>query len=379
MKSTRRLAVWALPTLLCVSIFAVSPAWGDDWPQWRGPNRDGVWSETGVVEKFRRPQLKIRWRPTDRQRLQRTDRGRRPGLRHRSARRAQADRTRPLLRLARPASRSGRTATIARTTSRLHRRPAGQRHDRRRPRLFARARWGICSASTPPTARCCGARTCNERIQDPHADLGHRRLAAGRRRPGDRADRRRRRLPGRLRQAHRRGEVAGAGRQRLVFGPDHRSSRPAAACWSAGPATASSGLESRLGQGLLEASLQADQDGHQHRHAGGGERPAVLHQLLRRLADAQARARRAGRRAASGAAAAATSSTPTACTRSSARPTSKATTSTASTATASFAASTPRPATASGKACSRRPSRAGARSTWSATANASGCSTSAAS
>ncbi len=34
----------------------------DDWPQWRGPNRDGVWRETGIVEKFSSPQLPIKWR-----------------------------------------------------------------------------------------------------------------------------------------------------------------------------------------------------------------------------------------------------------------------------------------------------------------------------
>lgn len=34
----------------------------DDWPQWRGPNRDGVWSETGVLESFPSGGLKVRWR-----------------------------------------------------------------------------------------------------------------------------------------------------------------------------------------------------------------------------------------------------------------------------------------------------------------------------
>lgn len=34
----------------------------DDWPQWRGPNRDGVWKETGIVEKFPSDQLKPVWR-----------------------------------------------------------------------------------------------------------------------------------------------------------------------------------------------------------------------------------------------------------------------------------------------------------------------------
>ena len=35
---------------------------GDDWPQWRGPTRDGVWKETGLVEKFSAPRLPLRWR-----------------------------------------------------------------------------------------------------------------------------------------------------------------------------------------------------------------------------------------------------------------------------------------------------------------------------
>ncbi|HQU46388.1 MAG TPA: PQQ-like beta-propeller repeat protein [Pirellulales bacterium] len=34
----------------------------DDWPQWRGPTRDGVWHETGLVEKFDASHLKPRWR-----------------------------------------------------------------------------------------------------------------------------------------------------------------------------------------------------------------------------------------------------------------------------------------------------------------------------
>lgn len=33
----------------------------DDWPQWRGPDRDGTWKETGVIESFAAPQLKPRW------------------------------------------------------------------------------------------------------------------------------------------------------------------------------------------------------------------------------------------------------------------------------------------------------------------------------
>src|SRR5882724_7652626 len=33
-----------------------------DWPQWRGPNRDGVWNETGIRETFASGGLEIRWR-----------------------------------------------------------------------------------------------------------------------------------------------------------------------------------------------------------------------------------------------------------------------------------------------------------------------------
>jgi outer membrane protein assembly factor BamB len=29
-----------------------APAPADDWPQWMGPNRDGVWKETGILAKF---------------------------------------------------------------------------------------------------------------------------------------------------------------------------------------------------------------------------------------------------------------------------------------------------------------------------------------
>ncbi|HEX7379095.1 MAG TPA: PQQ-binding-like beta-propeller repeat protein [Pirellulales bacterium] len=51
-------------TCLMLAVVAVSvwPVRADDWPQWRGPTRDGVWRETGLVEKFKSPSLKPRWR-----------------------------------------------------------------------------------------------------------------------------------------------------------------------------------------------------------------------------------------------------------------------------------------------------------------------------
>ena len=34
----------------------------DDWPQWLGPQRDAVWRESGIVEKFSADGPPVRWR-----------------------------------------------------------------------------------------------------------------------------------------------------------------------------------------------------------------------------------------------------------------------------------------------------------------------------
>jgi outer membrane protein assembly factor BamB len=41
---------------------ALSAARGDDWPQWLGPQRDGVWRETGILKQFPKDGPKVRWR-----------------------------------------------------------------------------------------------------------------------------------------------------------------------------------------------------------------------------------------------------------------------------------------------------------------------------
>lgn len=53
--SVALLAVVAIP-------FFASLSRADDWPQWRGPNRDGVWRETGILTAIPPSGLKMRWR-----------------------------------------------------------------------------------------------------------------------------------------------------------------------------------------------------------------------------------------------------------------------------------------------------------------------------
>src|SRR2546426_656130 len=43
-------------------VLAIAIVRADDWPQWLGPQRDGVWRETGIVENFRADGPRVRWR-----------------------------------------------------------------------------------------------------------------------------------------------------------------------------------------------------------------------------------------------------------------------------------------------------------------------------
>ena len=40
-----------------VILFSPCPLLADDWPQWLGPNRDSVWRERGIVDRFPREGL----------------------------------------------------------------------------------------------------------------------------------------------------------------------------------------------------------------------------------------------------------------------------------------------------------------------------------
>jgi outer membrane protein assembly factor BamB len=48
--------------LLLATAMSAGKLTADDWPQWRGPLRDGVWREQGIVDRFDGNALQIRWR-----------------------------------------------------------------------------------------------------------------------------------------------------------------------------------------------------------------------------------------------------------------------------------------------------------------------------
>ena len=49
-----------LSALCCLLIPPLARA--DDWPQWLGPRRDGVWRENGIVDAFPKDGLPVRWK-----------------------------------------------------------------------------------------------------------------------------------------------------------------------------------------------------------------------------------------------------------------------------------------------------------------------------
>jgi len=53
-----------LVLITVVGLLLAVPTSGADWPQWRGPDRDGIWREKGIVEKFETSRLETRWQAT---------------------------------------------------------------------------------------------------------------------------------------------------------------------------------------------------------------------------------------------------------------------------------------------------------------------------
>ena len=70
LRPTRNLTVWPvrLGSVRCLLLVCVvfrlfsSPLFAKDWPQWRGLTRQGLWTETGIVERFPDNGLRVSWR-----------------------------------------------------------------------------------------------------------------------------------------------------------------------------------------------------------------------------------------------------------------------------------------------------------------------------
>jgi len=48
--------------IACLILPSVGPLIAADWPQWRGPNRDGTWTETGILASFPATGLIPKWK-----------------------------------------------------------------------------------------------------------------------------------------------------------------------------------------------------------------------------------------------------------------------------------------------------------------------------
>jgi len=60
-RRTLLLSLPAMPALAALPATAAAPR-GEDWPQWRGANRDGVWKESGLIQKFAQKEIPLRWK-----------------------------------------------------------------------------------------------------------------------------------------------------------------------------------------------------------------------------------------------------------------------------------------------------------------------------
>lgn len=48
--------------IVAVGLLSSSNLWGDDWGQWMGPKRDGVYRDSGIIESIPKAGLPIKWR-----------------------------------------------------------------------------------------------------------------------------------------------------------------------------------------------------------------------------------------------------------------------------------------------------------------------------
>lgn len=47
---------------ICILNLVLAPAFAEDWPEWRGKGRSGIWTESGILDKFPENGLAVSWR-----------------------------------------------------------------------------------------------------------------------------------------------------------------------------------------------------------------------------------------------------------------------------------------------------------------------------
>ena len=62
MTQLRRSRLLTLAMAALAAGLPLSPVLADDWPEWRGVGRDGVWEEDGVLTAFPEDGLTYKWR-----------------------------------------------------------------------------------------------------------------------------------------------------------------------------------------------------------------------------------------------------------------------------------------------------------------------------
>jgi outer membrane protein assembly factor BamB len=61
MRKMRRL-IGSLLVAICILKITFAPILAEDWPEWRGKGRNGIWTESGILDKFPEKGLTLVWR-----------------------------------------------------------------------------------------------------------------------------------------------------------------------------------------------------------------------------------------------------------------------------------------------------------------------------
>ena len=48
--------------LIIIGVFLINSTEAQEWPDWRGSNRDGIWKEDGIIEKFKNNIIPLKYR-----------------------------------------------------------------------------------------------------------------------------------------------------------------------------------------------------------------------------------------------------------------------------------------------------------------------------